>query len=90
MPHPTRRAKIADREFFHDYVRRAFLHRRKLLRGVLRGMYRAELAKVDVDRVLSDLELAGTCRAEELDVATHVEISNTLWRAIHADVPAAV
>ncbi len=90
VPHPVRRAKIADRRFFHDYVRGVFLHRRKLLRGVLRGMYRAESAKFDVDQFLQDAELAETCRAEELDVASHVELSNALWRAFHTDQPAAV
>jgi 16S rRNA (adenine1518-N6/adenine1519-N6)-dimethyltransferase len=90
VPHTVRRAKIADRGFFHDYVRGVFLHRRKLLRGVLRGMYRAESVSIDVDQLLKDLELAETCRAEELDVATHVELSNALWRAFHTEQPAAV
>lgn len=90
IPHAVRRATIADRGFFHDYVRQVFLHRRKLLRGVLRGMYRAASAQVDVNRVLRDLDLAETCRAEELDVATHVALSNTLWRAFHTEELAAV
>jgi 16S rRNA (adenine1518-N6/adenine1519-N6)-dimethyltransferase len=90
VPHPVRRAKIADRGFFHDYIRGVFLHRRKLLRGVLRGMYRAESAKFDVDQFLKDAELAETCRAEELDVASHAELSNALWRAFHTEQPAAV
>jgi hypothetical protein len=57
---------------------------------VLRGMYRAESVSIDVDQLLKDLELVATCRAEELDVATHVELSNALWRAFHTEQPAAV
>jgi 16S rRNA (adenine1518-N6/adenine1519-N6)-dimethyltransferase len=89
-PYPVRQAKVADREFFHDYVRGVFLHRRKLLRGVLRGMYGAGSTTIHVDQALAVLDVSATSRAEELDVAAHVELSNTIWRALHTEEPATV
>lgn len=78
-PHPVRRATIADRGFFHDYVREVFLHRRKVLRGVLRGMYRGQLDQSEVDALLREIGLAETARAEELSVQQHVALANGLW-----------
>jgi 16S rRNA (adenine1518-N6/adenine1519-N6)-dimethyltransferase len=72
-PDADRRLRIADREFFHDYVRRVFQHRRKHLRSVLRAMYR-QLNSVAVDGLLVQARLSATARAEELDA---------LNRAIH-------
>lgn len=76
VPDPRLKARIDDRAFFHDYVRRVFNYRRKLMRGVLCGMYRKELTKPEVDEILKGLALTETVRAEELDVATHVELAN--------------
>ncbi len=44
-PNPRAREQIADLRFFQDFLRRLFHHRRKLMRGVLCGMYRKELEK---------------------------------------------
>jgi 16S rRNA (adenine1518-N6/adenine1519-N6)-dimethyltransferase len=76
LPDPKLQQQIVDREFFHDFVRRVFLHRRKHLRSVLVGMYRKQLEKPDVDAVLEPFALKETVRAEELDVPTHVQLSN--------------
>jgi 16S rRNA (adenine1518-N6/adenine1519-N6)-dimethyltransferase len=65
---PFLRAKIADLPFFHQFVRWMFLHRRKLLRGVLVSAYKEKLGKSGVDGILSRLNLGETARAEELDV----------------------
>jgi 16S rRNA (adenine1518-N6/adenine1519-N6)-dimethyltransferase len=81
-PDADRRLRIADREFFHDYVRRVFQHRRKHLRSVLRAMYR-QLNSVAVDGLLVQARLSATARAEELDVPSHVELAHALNRAIH-------
>jgi 16S rRNA (adenine1518-N6/adenine1519-N6)-dimethyltransferase len=78
-PHAVRREKIADCKFFHDHVRGVFLHRRKLLRGVLRGMYRGQLDPSEMDSLLREIGLAETARAEELSVQQHVELGNGLW-----------
>lgn len=83
-PHAERRELILDRPFFHDYVRRLFHQRRKLLRSVLVGMYRRQLSKATMDVVLTELSLNETARAEELPVETHVELANRLFAATHA------
>jgi len=82
VPNPGLKAKIQDRAFFHDYIRRVFNFRRKLLRGVVCGMYGKELSKPEVDRILESQGLPASARAEELDVATHVELANRLNSAI--------
>ncbi len=46
-----------DRDFFHDFVRRLFHHRRKLMRSVLTGMYRKQLSKPDVDTILAVISI---------------------------------
>ncbi|MGA2618716.1 MAG: 16S rRNA (adenine(1518)-N(6)/adenine(1519)-N(6))-dimethyltransferase RsmA [Thermoguttaceae bacterium] len=63
---PQRRERIADRAFFHRFMRAIFSQRRKLLRG---GLLRAAegLTRPDVDRLLTGLGLAATVRAEQLD-----------------------
>ena len=81
-------AQIVDRPFFHDYVRRLFHQRRKLLRSVLVGMYRKQMAKAEIDDVLATMDLGENVRAEELPVETHVELANRLQTRIHEEVKA--
>jgi len=75
------RGRIADRGFFHEFVRAVFLHRRKLLRSELLsaskhvGKGRHGLSKPQVDRVLADLGLGANARAEQLDVETMLKLS---------------
>jgi 16S rRNA (adenine1518-N6/adenine1519-N6)-dimethyltransferase len=57
-----------DVAWFHDIVRKAFLHRRKNLRYVLAGMWRDRWTKTEVDAWLGSLCLDGQLRAEALDV----------------------
>jgi 16S rRNA (adenine1518-N6/adenine1519-N6)-dimethyltransferase len=83
-PDPQARARIDNRPFLQDYVRRLFHQRRKMLRSLLVGMYRKQLGKPAVDAILSDLDINDTARAEQLSVATHVELANHLHRAIEA------
>ncbi|MEX0716034.1 MAG: 16S rRNA (adenine(1518)-N(6)/adenine(1519)-N(6))-dimethyltransferase RsmA [Planctomycetaceae bacterium] len=82
QPDLEARGRIADRAFFQDYLRRSFGLRRKLLRGVLTGMYRKQLSKADVDGILDELGLAPNSRAEELPVDTHVALANRLHARI--------
>lgn len=82
VPAPLRRQQIGARAFFHDFLRRVFQQRRKFLRGVMVGMYRAELTKTDIDRLLEPFQLKEGARAEELDVATLVRLAG----AVHAAV----
>jgi 16S rRNA (adenine1518-N6/adenine1519-N6)-dimethyltransferase len=82
IPLPKKRAEIIDRAFFHDFVRRLFHHRRKLLRGVVCGMYRKELEKSAVDAILAEACVEAKIRAEQMEVGELVELSNRLVNAI--------
>jgi 16S rRNA (adenine1518-N6/adenine1519-N6)-dimethyltransferase len=62
----AKRAAIPDRERFHSFVRSLFLHRRKLLRGVLVANFKDRLSKPEIDAILASLGFDPTCRAEEL------------------------
>ena len=62
------RGRIPDLDFFHQFVRSMFFHRRKFLRSVLVSALKNRLEKPDVDRILAAEGLDGTLRAEVLDV----------------------
>lgn len=83
-PLPDKRDRIADRAFFHDFLRRLFHHRRKFARKVLCGMYRKQLSKPQVDAVLAEQGYKTDIRAEQLDVPALVELSNRLQQAIRS------
>ena len=78
-PRSEARAKIADRQFFQDFLRRGFHQRRKHFRGVLAGMYRRELEKSEIDEEMSSLGLPTGVRAEQLEVSTLVDLANRLY-----------
>ncbi|MGH7129637.1 MAG: ribosomal RNA small subunit methyltransferase A, partial [Planctomycetaceae bacterium] len=82
LPDPAARARIDDRRFYQDFVRRLFQKRRKLLRPVLAGMYRKQLQKPEVDAILKEMGLEEHARAEELHPPVLVELSNRVHRAI--------
>lgn len=82
-PAPEWRKRIDNREFFHDFVRRLFQQRRKLLRGVTAGMYRKQLEKSEIDAILLDLNIPKLERAEQLLVPQLVKLSNRLNAAIN-------
>lgn len=84
QPLPDKRDSIANRAFYQDFVRRAFHHRRKLLRGVVCGMYRKQLEKNDVDAIMTELHLAAEARAEELEPELLVVMANRLYAAIES------
>jgi 16S rRNA (adenine1518-N6/adenine1519-N6)-dimethyltransferase len=68
VPNPAKRQRIPDVEFFHQFVRSLFFHRRKFLRSVVISAFKGRLEKAQVDEVLQQMELGPNCRAEELDV----------------------
>ena len=72
------RRRIADRPFFHQFVRSMFFHRRKLLRGELIAATRDRLEKADVDRLLARLGLDRSVRAEQLDPPTMIALAHAL------------
>jgi len=78
------RGRIADREFFHRFVRAMFFHRRKFLRSELLSAMKNQITKPQVDRILGELNLDGTVRAEELDIETML----ALCEAVRAEVAA--
>jgi len=66
-PVPERRDGL-DVAWFHDIVRKIFLHRRKNLRHVLAGMGNSQWTKAGVDTWLGSVGLDGRLRAEALRV----------------------
>jgi 16S rRNA (adenine1518-N6/adenine1519-N6)-dimethyltransferase len=70
------RSQIADLGFFHDFVRGLFLHRRKYLRGSLAAAWKERLDKPAIDRILADARIDSERRADELDVATILQLSD--------------
>ncbi len=84
---PELRRGIGDLEFFHDFSRSLFFHRRKFLRSVLQSALKGRLDKPDVDRILAERNLSGQCRAEQLDVPTIVGLSETVRSTLAARTP---
>ncbi len=81
-PEPNWRAKIADRPFLQDFVRRLFHQRRKLMRGVLVGAYRKQLSKPETDALIAQAGLDGSVRAEALAPHELVGLANLFHAAI--------
>jgi 16S rRNA (adenine1518-N6/adenine1519-N6)-dimethyltransferase len=75
------RSRIPDRKFFHDFVRAMFCHRRKFLRSELLSVVKGRLDKPAVDALLAGMNLAGTARAEELDVDTMLALCEAVRAA---------
>ncbi|MFI4873917.1 MAG: ribosomal RNA small subunit methyltransferase A, partial [Blastopirellula sp. JB062] len=59
------RGRIADREFFHQFSRAIFFHRRKFLRSVLLSAFKEQLSKSQVDEVIAENGLQPDSRAEQ-------------------------
>ena len=72
------RERIPDRLFFHDFIRKMFLHRRKVLRSQLASAMKDRLEKSNVDRVLTLLELGPDLRAEQLGVDTMLALAEAV------------
>ncbi len=70
----TKRDRIPDLGYYHQFVRNLFIHRRKLLRGVLVSVFKNELSKQQVDEVLEGINLTGSVRAEQLAVPVIFEL----------------
>jgi 16S rRNA (adenine1518-N6/adenine1519-N6)-dimethyltransferase len=75
---PALRGRIADRHFFHDFVRAMFFHRRKFLRSELLSAWKQRLDKPAVDRILAALGLAPQCRAEQLAVVAMLALCDAV------------
>lgn len=77
------RGRIPDRDYFHDFVRSIFLHRRKILRAALAST-RKDLGKAEIDVLLEQLGLDPTVRAEQLDVDRMLELCEAVRRRTEA------
>jgi 16S rRNA (adenine1518-N6/adenine1519-N6)-dimethyltransferase len=73
-PSPAKRERVGDVVRFRHFLRDLYTHRRKNLRGALAGMPGSRRAKDEVDRKLTELELDGTIRAEQLDLEQHLRL----------------
>jgi 16S rRNA (adenine1518-N6/adenine1519-N6)-dimethyltransferase len=78
VPVPAKRSRIQDAAFFHGFVRSLFLHRRKVLRGVLATLFQDDLSKPEVDAILASLGFAADVRAEQLPVESLIELAATV------------
>lgn len=78
LPHPDKRARIADLDFFHSFVRSIFFHRRKFLRSELLSAFKGQLDKAAVDEILREQNLEANARAEELGVNAMLALSETV------------
>jgi 16S rRNA (adenine1518-N6/adenine1519-N6)-dimethyltransferase len=67
-------AAVGDVLRFRAFLRDLYVHRRKNLRGALAGWPSGRRDKADVDRVLAELGLPGTVRAEDLDIEQHLRL----------------
>jgi 16S rRNA (adenine1518-N6/adenine1519-N6)-dimethyltransferase len=75
------RDRIGDREYFHDFIRAMFQHRRKFLRTQLLLAAGNRLDKHGVDAILNRLNLDPSLRAEQLDVETMIALSQAVQNA---------
>lgn len=73
-----RRERIANRTFFHDTVRRLFLHRRKYLRSGLVASFSGELDKPAVDEILAEVGFSADARAEQLDYPSFLVLAEAI------------
>ena len=85
LPVPFKRAAIDDVEFFHQFIRSLFFHRRKFLRGVLISTFSEQLDKATIDEVLAPFQLRADARAEQLPVKTLVSLANAVKKRIASD-----
>lgn len=81
LPDPDRAVRIGSRAFFHDYGRRVFNQRRKLLRKVLTGMY-DNLSREQIEALIQEAGLTESARAEEIPVDTHIVLANRLQQIL--------
>lgn len=78
------RGRIADRGYFHDFIRAMFFHRRKFLRSELLSAYKNRLTKTQIDDLLAGLGFGPQTRAEQLDVEAMLRLCDAA-RAVAGD-----
>jgi 16S rRNA (adenine1518-N6/adenine1519-N6)-dimethyltransferase len=81
-PDVEARSRIHDRAALQTFLRDAFTQRRKVLGGVLAQMYKGRLTRAAIDELLGELKIPADARAEALEVAQLVELSNRLQQRL--------
>lgn len=84
-PDPAKRAAVGDLSWFHQVVRRVFLHRRKNLRRVLYSLWRDRWTKPEVDALLESQGLTGLIRAETMNVEEFIALATALKERLGDD-----
>lgn len=72
---PARRAAVPDLQYFHEFTKAIFLHRRKFLRANVVSALKGVLDKSEVDEVLEAMGFAHDTRTEQLDVPTLMRLT---------------
>ncbi len=78
---PALRARIPDLNYFHQFVKAIFLHRRKFLRANVVPAMKRHLSKEQVDEILDEMGFAADARTEQLDVATLLALAEKVRAA---------
>lgn len=78
VPDLPRAARISDRQFFQEFIRRIFTQRRKHLRGVLASEYRKQISRERIETMLLAESSDPNVRAEELNPDQLVRIAIAL------------
>jgi 16S rRNA (adenine1518-N6/adenine1519-N6)-dimethyltransferase len=73
-PNEMKRRHVGDPVRFRHFLRDLYAHRRKNLRGALSSWPSGRRPREEVDRVLSQLGIEGTVRAETLSVEQHLRL----------------
>ena len=76
-PNAAKRGKVGDVQTFRNFLRDLYSQRRKSLRAVLAGFPSRHIPKPEVDARLAELGIAGSVRAEALDVEQHLRLCQT-------------
>jgi 16S rRNA (adenine1518-N6/adenine1519-N6)-dimethyltransferase len=81
-PSPAKRAHVGDVLRLRHFLRDLYSHRRKNLRGALVSMANSDWTKIEVDERLQGLGIAGTVRAEELDLEQHLRLCQVFGETV--------
>jgi 16S rRNA (adenine1518-N6/adenine1519-N6)-dimethyltransferase len=87
VPNAGKRQRLSDPEFFHQFVRALFFHRRKFLRSVLLSACQNQLSKPAADEILALHGLGPEARAEQLSVELLLALSETVRSRLAASCP---
>ncbi|MEX2170952.1 MAG: 16S rRNA (adenine(1518)-N(6)/adenine(1519)-N(6))-dimethyltransferase RsmA [Pirellulales bacterium] len=78
---PKKRAAIPDLEYFHQFIRAIFFHRRKYLRANVLSALKQHLSKEQVDAILAEMNFQTDTRTEQLDVPTLLALTERVRAA---------